>query len=78
MTISTSPSTTLVEFRPLVGQSRRIHVNGEQLHGRRCVDCNGADGKLVPAGHVYTDAGEGASPYGWPVVVHSEHLAAGQ
>jgi hypothetical protein len=59
-----APAAVTVTFRPTAGPECRIEVNGEQLHGRRCIGC-GTDRDLVDAGHVFTETGE--APLGWAV-----------
>lgn len=61
---SPAPVAAVVTYRPTAGDECEIKVNGEQLHGRRCIGC-GTDQDLVDAGHVYTATGE--APLGWPV-----------
>ena len=45
-----------------------------QLHGRACIVCGTADGRLDPAGHAYTVTRAGR--LGWAVVMCTRHRAA--
>jgi hypothetical protein len=43
-----------------------------RLHGAACFTCGTATGPLLPAGHVYTNDGDGGR-FGWSVVACPEH-----